>query len=828
MRALNVLLCLLMLGGSCCEKVQAQIQTDPTKTNLLFEHFSNENYFNIDNIDHSLYQKLSGLGQHATLIQYQTYYGGYDADWAANDSECDARTLFYGISYSNQFRQNGIVSGTTAALDTAGLDTIVQQLPAFQLKLSNFQRSGNSLQIEAALLALDTLPWADYTVYAAIIEREVPTSSGGFYRQHVFRKMLPNIGGDTYARAWMPGDSIEVAYNWTIENYVGDPNNLGLVLFIQNYSTKRVYQSLSTFQTVVPSQFNPKALIRGQLYHDANANCANDSEAALGGWMVKLQNGNDVRYAWADAMTGQFSLAVPSGTYQLECLAPNAYWQTCPTAQMLTVGSGDTVSVDMAAQALWTSPELSVDLSTPLLRPCNSNRYWLRYANTGSAPAPNAYIDLEVDDAFVLSTAGTNWQSLGGQRYRLPLGTLDVGARGRIALNAFLDCAVTLGATHCWNASISCDSSALQPWADPLWDDSDIEVSVQCTGDSVRLELKNRGTGTPQQPLDYFITEDEIMLRTGNTQLPPNGTTTITLPAYSATYHIHSKQPDHHPYGPFTAAAIEGCGMQSYTTGQLLQYPLDDNRGFQDVHCQANRNGLISNEVLAFPVGYGPQHFIDRETPLEYVVHFQNRGNSEAQTIVAEVRLPDALDIERLELGASSHPFRLEIIGEQTLFFIVENAALPSYLDDEMASHGFVQFRIFPKTGLLNGANIELSSLLYFNANPPIRTSEAFHQIGERFIRTQFESEYMQVRDYGVRIFPNPFRESVTIQIEQPETYSMILFRLFDRMGRELRRDVLSSSTLLQFQRDELGQGVYLYRIEGDGKLLDAGKLRVE
>lgn len=822
----------MLLSSVWWGKATAQIQTDTTETNLLFEHFSNENYFNIDNIDYQLYQKLWGLGDNATLIQYQTYLGGYDPVWSENSNESNVRQLYYGVNYSNQLRINGLSGSNTISslLDTTGMSSDIAQNPLFQLKISQFQITGNNLQVQGVVRALANLPSAEYTVYAAVIERDVITSSGSFYRQHIFRKMLPSVAGDSYVQSWVAGDSVEVSYNWTISNYVDASANLGVVFFVQDYNTKQIYQSLSTFQQVIPSQFNPKALIEGNIYLDNNGSCSFDvGEQPIGGWLVKLEGTNDVYYAWADAATGNFSFSVPGDNYQLECLTPDAYWQACPMVQVVSANSGDTINVNVAAQSLWSSPMLFVDVSTPLLRRCSTSVFHVRYCNQGSALAPNSYVELELDGLLSMGNSLLPFVALGNNKYRFDVGNLQAGKCDRFWFEATVSCSALSGQTHCTQAFLGCDTAALNLWSDPTWDGADLRVAVQCETDSVRFTLQNVGLATPQSEIGFFVAEDEIMLRTGNTQIAPGQSVQFALPANAATYYLRSGQSANHPYAPFTAAAVEGCGSGSFQPDMLLQYPIDDNRPFQDIHCQTNATQPIGSSIKGFPTGYSALHFIEKETAIEYLLRFQNTEDDTAHTIFVEDRLSPYLDIERIELGASSHPFRLEIVGERTLMFIIENAQIPSVFTNEAASHGFIQFRIFPKQNVSNGTIIENQFLTYFNYNPPSGTTPTTHQIGTGFVQTRFVSDSLTVTDYNVQIYPNPFGESTTIAIQQPDEMGTLQFRLFNSFGHELRNEQFDSKTFFQFYRHQLPRGVYLYRIENkNGKRIDSGKIMIE
>lgn len=71
-----------------------------------------------------------------------------------------------------------------------------------------------------------------------------------------------------------------------------------------------------------------------------------------------------------------------------------------------------------------------------------------------------------------------------------------------------------------------------------------------------------------------------------------------------------------------------------------------------------------------------------------------------------------------------------------------------------------------------------------------------------------------------VSVYPNPFAESVTINL--PASYSKITFDLFDPQGRKLMTRLISSDQQVSLQ--ELNKGMYVYRLNVDGKI-QSGKL---
>lgn len=125
----------------------------------------------------------------------------------------------------------------------------------------------------------------------------------------------------------------------------------------------------------------------------------------------------------------------------------------------------------------------------------------------------------------------------------------------------------------------------------------------------------------------------------------------------------------------------------------------------------------------AFVKGLPATRSLPPNTPVEYLIRFQNTGTDTAFTVVVSDRLSPRLDLQSVRPGVSSHPYRLEIRDDRTLRFIFENIALPDSNINEPASHGFVKFSVNPVANLPLGTAINNVADIYFDFNAPVRTN---------------------------------------------------------------------------------------------------------
>ncbi|MBK8351483.1 MAG: hypothetical protein IPL21_07175 [Saprospirales bacterium] len=123
----------------------------------------------------------------------------------------------------------------------------------------------------------------------------------------------------------------------------------------------------------------------------------------------------------------------------------------------------------------------------------------------------------------------------------------------------------------------------------------------------------------------------------GDYQLPTSAETYVSIKTRNgSTYRIIAEQPDELPayYGnKFATAHIEGCrpnADSTFTTGFVTQFPNYDGEPFRSVSCNTITGSFDPNEKISFPTGYAVQHFIEKNTDIEYQINFQNTGNDTA------------------------------------------------------------------------------------------------------------------------------------------------------------------------------------------------------
>ena len=568
--------------------------------------------------------------------------------------------------------------------------------------------------------------------------------------------------------------------------------------------------------------------LEGSVHLDPQSDCLPDpTEGPLANWLVQA-TGN-LSFATLTDAEGHFTLPVDTGSYQVTVTPPGPYWEVCNSPASVTIPAFyDTLALDFPVQADEECPYLEVDISAPFLRRCFDNTYAVHYCNYGTVTAEDAYVEVTLDPYLTYQSSTLPFSTQNGNTLSFDLGDVAVNECGNFQITAYLNCDSTvLGQAHCTEAHIFPDSLCIPTNA--AWDGSSIEVDVECAGDSVVFIITNTGTGNMAQPLDYIIIEDQIVLLQGDFQLNSGQSTTVTVPANGATFHLEAQQSAEHPSGTASVGAtIEGCGGWM-SLGFFIQWPVSNPNPFVDVDCQPNIGSFDPNDKTAFPEGFTEQHLIEPGTDIEYLLRFQNTGTDTAFKVVVVDVLPPELDLATVRPGASSHPYTYSVSPEGWLVFTFENpdfSGLPDSTTNEPASHGFIRFRVSQVSGLGWGNQIANSALIYFDFNAPIRTNTTIHRVGQIYPWTLVgTTPPVFLPKNQIRILPNPLTDSALLQVEGigPGNLRLVLTNTTGQVLREER----TFGTGFEFRRGELGSGVYFFKIERDGRWVGSGKLMV-
>ncbi len=506
------------------------------------------------------------------------------------------------------------------------------------------------------------------------------------------------------------------------------------------------------------------AHIQGHIKHDQNLNCQSDStETALAGRIIKAEKlGTDPFYAVTNS-TGYYEIVLDTGLYRLS--VPNAltdsYYALCEDSIWVNLPQiDDTVNTDFLFQTLILCPLLEVNIASSIMRRCFQNQYIVKYCNTGPAPAPNAQVTVTLSDDVQYISSSIPGVNIGGQDWQFSLGEVVSGACGSFTINFLVICDSTiLGQSICATAHITPDSICTPPNSN--WSGAEVRVDGYCEGDSLQLVIRNIGTGDMTSDQEFVIIEDLLILQEGIFNLSAHDSLVIKVPANGSTYHLKAGQEPTFPFVSQPSVTVEGCGANSnglFSLGFVSQFNGDDGNPFYSKDCREIIGSFDPNDKSAHPIGVADAHYIEPNTPIDYQIRFQNTGTDTAFTVVIRDTLSAWLDVESFKVGISDHAFRTDFEGPNILKFTFDHILLPDSNVNEAASHGFIQFRITPKTTTPLGTKIENRAAIFFDFNAPVITNWVYHTVDTGFLDRKTISVFSATTSAQQQIYPNPVR----------------------------------------------------------------------
>jgi uncharacterized repeat protein (TIGR01451 family) len=227
------------------------------------------------------------------------------------------------------------------------------------------------------------------------------------------------------------------------------------------------------------------------------------------------------------------------------------------------------------------------------------------------------------------------------------------------------------------------------------------------------------------------------------------------------------------------------------------------------------------------PQGLSAQHFTNKNQTLEYRIDFQNTGTDTAFKVVIVDTLSSWLDINTFEPLVYSHACMPQIEGKSTLKFIFDPIALPDSNASEPNSHGYVTFKIKPKSNTPKGTIINNLVDIYFDANEAVRTNSVFNMIYDTvFINLRTAILDPNIIQENVLVFPNPTMGAFFIKFDMAPKNADVM--LTDMLGKTVKELHKINTNVLQINADGLMKGTYLIQIYEENRLIGRSKIIIQ
>ena len=579
------------------------------------------------------------------------------------------------------------------------------------------------------------------------------------------------------------------------------------------------------------------AKLMGSIFYDENEDCLlNDNEIQIPQGIVVLNNGEN--YAFSD-QNGNFILNVDTGTHTISYVPPNSLWgQNCSDGlqsyEVHITSLEDTIqNLNFASVILSTCPLMKIDVNTPFQRRCFTNTYTVQYGNEGTATAENAYIEMAFEEEIIVLDASipyTQTDSL----YVFEIGNVDIGESHFFTITDSIACDAVLGSAACVSAHIFPDDFCQE--IDEEWDGSDIQVQGFCLGDIVQFTITNNGEAMADSS-EYRMYEDDVLLAIAKFELVENEMKTINVPATGKTYRLVAEQSNGHPSSDNPQAVVELCGQPPFSLGFVTSQAMSDIDPFIAINCEEIIGSYNSNNKTVMPEGIGEEHLIENDVALEYKIHFQNVGNDTAfQVIIVDTLDTQHLNINTLEILNSSHSYTLEMLEASILRFTFNDIMLLDSNTNELASHGFVSYKIEQIADNELGTVIENEAYIFFDYNQPIQTETTSNKLWE--VPLVFDTiSFVTVLDkkQEIKVYPNPAKDIFYIDFSETkqivETAEIKIYDVFGRLVLAQKINVVETHfnvSISNVSISDLQNGIYVYKIVGENAVFGSGKIVVE
>jgi uncharacterized repeat protein (TIGR01451 family) len=153
---------------------------------------------------------------------------------------------------------------------------------------------------------------------------------------------------------------------------------------------------------------------------------------------------------------------------------------------------------------------------------------------------------------------------------------------------------------------------------------------------------------------------------------------------------------------------------------------LNDNKS---VFAEIIRSSFDPNDMVETHNGTIRTSDISNNEYLTYTIRFQNTGNDTAFGIRVKDTLDDKLDWNSFEMVNASRPYELTLSGNNKLSWEFMGIRLPDSSTNEPASHGYIAYRIKPKSTLAPGDKIHNDASIFFDYNLPVATNTVITEL---------------------------------------------------------------------------------------------------
>ena len=201
---------------------------------------------------------------------------------------------------------------------------------------------------------------------------------------------------------------------------------------------------------------------------------------------------------------------------------------------------------------------------------------------------------------------------------------------------------------------------------------------------------------------------------------------------------------------------------------------------------------------------------------LYYTIQFENTGTASAEFIRVEDALDSQLDESTFEMISASHNVNTKRVGNQLTWHFY-NINLPPTSLNPSGSHGFVYFKIKPKSGYAIGDIIPNQASIYFDYNPAIVTNTYNTEFVLALGNPSFNAN-------TIALYPNPTSDRVTIA-NNNSVEKITAIAIYEVTGKKIYMLNNNDLTTITIDVSHFAKGLYLIELTSDNNTKITKKL---
>ena len=556
-------------------------------------------------------------------------------------------------------------------------------------------------------------------------------------------------------------------------------------------------------------------VLEGMVVINESQDCEpNDDNLPVPNTKFKIENDEAIFYGVSND-TGQYLVPVFAGEFSMEAIPSGIYWENCPLE--INIPSDSAINIisteDLILYPNILCPELEVNITTPFLRRCFDGKYKVKYCNHGTALAEDVLIEIELDEYINYLSSEIQPIAQNGQKYTFSIGQLGINECGDFNIYYNVSCDSELGQSHCTTVAISpndiCGDHS-------NWSGAIIDVEGICNNNTAVFTIKNIGSGDMNASQTFELISNGTIVMNGEYSLAAGETHTVEYAAEGAYLVLRTYDVEGYPYPGRPSAFVQQCGNQDPTSWFTGNISLGDSEPFYDTDCQTNQGSFDPNDKTGFPRGVGEDHRIEKNVGLEYLIRFQNTGTDTAFKVVILDTLSAFLNQTSVRPVLASHPYEYQILSNENnvhvIKFIFENIMLPDSNINELASHGFIQYKIDQKNNVEYGSLIENRAAIYFDFNEPVITNTTSHLVSKDLFEENISSTENNFNSPQLVVSPNPANDVFCINlINKPKGLSKL--KLYSIDGKKVFETSFIGNNI-QVPAKGYQPGFYLINVE--------------